>query len=122
MRILCDQNVGGQYIVAFRQAEWITVVCLTDVLSIDTLDTKIAAYATQHDWIVFTSDKRFLDPDTKADLDLEAMGNTEINCGVIYYDQQQDPRPGAVVDALRAIADAYVDHTEIDEYVPGSWV
>ena len=74
MRILCDQNVGGQYIVAFRQAEWITVVCLTDVLSIDTLDTKIAAYATQHDWIVFTSDKRFLEPGTKANLDPEAMG------------------------------------------------
>jgi predicted nuclease of predicted toxin-antitoxin system len=120
VRILCDQNVGGQYIEAFHQTEWITVARLDEVLSIETIDTEIARYATQFDWVVFTSDKRFLVPDTPADID--AMNQTEIDCGVIYYDQRQSPAPGTVIDALQAIAETYSNHSEINEYVLGGWV
>lgn len=121
VRILCDHNVNEKYTETFRRTDWITVTTEREELPIDEGDVTIMAYAAAHDWVVFTSDETFDvqdDPDDAAGaVDLDA-----IDCGVVIYHQQENPSPGAVLDALRAIAEGYSDHSAIREYVPGNWV
>jgi len=39
----------------------------------------------------------------------------------VFYQQTDRPLPGVVVDALRAIDEAYTDNEAIREFVPGGW-
>lgn len=108
MKIICDQNVAGRYTETFGRTDWITVTTVRDELSVDTEDSAISRYAEQHEWIVFTGDDDF----------------REFNHdrGLVLYSHVERPSPGDVIDALRAIADAYTDHRTIDENVPDGWI
>lgn len=81
---------------------------MREELSQDTDDTAISEYAEHHDWVVFTEDD-----------DYRALDHDR---GLVLYTHLDRPSPGDTVDALRAIADAYDDHRNIDENAPGEWV
>jgi predicted nuclease of predicted toxin-antitoxin system len=108
MRLLCDQNVAAKYVQAFDRADDIAVTTVADELSPDATDDRIAQFAEQEGWVVFTTDDDFFE---HAD-----------NCPVLIYSQLTDPSPGTVLDAVRAIDDAYESPAEITEAVPGNWV
>ena len=108
MRLLCDQNVAQRYIDAFDDAPDLTVTTVRDVLDARATDPDIAAYAAAKGWVVFTSDDDFFQ---LAD-----------RCGCIYYHQPKEPAVGEILAAVRVIGDAYDDHSEIIEVVPGNWV
>jgi predicted nuclease of predicted toxin-antitoxin system len=108
VRILCDHNVNEKYTATFRRTDWLTVATVRDDLSQDAADPDISEYAEREDWVVFTEDDDYLD--------------IEHNRGLVLYIEQQNPSPGAVVDALATIADAYDDHRTIEEHVPDGWV
>lgn len=108
MRLLCDQNVAQRYVDACVAAPDLQAVTVRGVLDPRAADADIAAYASRHDYVVFTSDDDFF---RLAD-----------RCGCIYYHQPTVPTVGDVLEALRAIGDAYEDHSEIVEVVPGDWV
>ncbi len=108
MRLLCDHNVGERYIETFRRTEWLTVTTVRDELSAATDDVDISEYAEQHEWVVFTEDN-----------DYRALDHDR---GLVLYTHLDRPSPGDVVNALRAIADAYDDYRNIDENVPDGWV
>ncbi|WP_368410845.1 hypothetical protein [Halomarina pelagica] len=67
----------------------------------------VDAFAVTNDWVVFTGDDDF---------------ERDLPFGVVLYHQEGLPAPGVVLDAIELIADAYADHGEILEYVPGQWV
>ncbi|WP_435076454.1 DUF5615 family PIN-like protein [Halococcus sp. AFM35] len=108
MKILCDQHVDEKYVTAFDRADWATVARIRDLLSPSTVDESISEYAARNGWVVFTADNDFFDFDH--------------NRGLLLYVERRNPSPGAVVNAVRVIADAYDDHRHIEEYVPGEWV
>lgn len=108
MRILCDQNVANKYIRAFEQEDWIVVARVRDSLTPDATDDEIAAYAETNDWIVFTNDDDFYRHDP--------------SFGLLVYSQIEDPRPGDVLDAIRAIDASYESHRGIIETVPDGWL
>ena len=116
VRLLCDHNVDGKYVAAFRRTDWLTVTTEREVLSNEADDPEIMTYAEDNDWVVFTSDLAFEDDDDESGIDPAA-----IECGVVTYRQVEDPSPGLVVNALRQIAGQYLDHSEIREYVPSGW-
>lgn len=107
MRILVDQNPAQKYVDAFAQAEGITVATVEELLDHDASDAAIAAYASEHGWVVFTNDDDFF-----------VAGGDH---GLLLYDQIEDPSPGAIVDAVQQIQQAYTDPSEIVETVPGGW-
>lgn len=107
MRVLRDENVDHQYVETLHSTDWVTVATVRERLSPDASDDEIGRYATARNWVVFTGDDDFLHQDH--------------GCGVILYHQTEQPPPGDVVDALRAIDGAYTDHSEIVEFVPGAW-
>jgi hypothetical protein len=119
VKLLCDRNVEQRYVDAFRRADWLEAVRLKELLPIDTDDPDIIKYAGRNGWVVFTGDKRFRAPEND---DREDDGETAIDCGVVFYRKLEEPSPDDVVAALRAIAQAYTDNSEIDEYVPGGWI
>jgi predicted nuclease of predicted toxin-antitoxin system len=108
VRVLCDRNVDEQYTETFRRTEWITVTTVTEALAMDALDPEISDFAARNGWVVFTEDDDFLALDD--------------NHGLVLYHQHEKPSPGEVVRALQAIAEAYADHSEIEEYVPSGWL
>jgi predicted nuclease of predicted toxin-antitoxin system len=108
MRILCDQNVPEKYRSAFDQADGITVATVRDELRADASDTEIARFASANDWVVFTNDDDFF--------------STPGEFGLLLYDQIEDPTAGDVLQAVRAIAQAYPDDREIVEKIPDGWV
>ena len=108
VRLLCDENVDQRYVETFRKTDWITVTTVRDALAADASDESIGQFAEQQEWIVFTGDDDFLRFDP--------------GCGVVFYQQVARPSPGAVVDALRGIDDAYADHGAVREFVPGGWI
>lgn len=120
MEILCDRNVADKYYQAFLATEWISVRRVAAVLPVTAPDSAIIAVARDGGWVVFTSDVRFLDEDEPGDGRFATMSAT--GCGVLFYRQREDPNPGAVVDAISAIAQRYDDHREIREFVPGEWI
>lgn len=117
VRILCDHNVDGKYVEAFRHTDWITVKTERKVLSSEAYDPEIMTYAEANDWVVFTSDLAFEDDDDESGIDPAGA-----ECGVVTYRQVEDPSPGLMIDALWRIARQYHDHSEIREYVPSDWV
>ena len=108
MRLLFDQNVAQRYIDACVAAPDLQAVTVRDVLDPRATDPDIATYAAKHDYVVFTSDHDFF-----------ALSD---RCGCIHYNQVVDPPVGDVLAALRVISNAYTDHEQIFEVVPGNWV
>jgi hypothetical protein len=108
MRILCDQNVPRKYLRALEEMPDITAASVADVLSHDAADADIVAFAETNGWVIFTSDEDFF-----------PMSG---NCGLLVYDQLEDPTPGDVVTAIQRIRDAYESEADILETVPGNWV
>lgn len=108
MRLLCDQNVAQRYVDGFADTPEFDVATVSVVLDPRVSDLDIAAYARQHGYVVFTSDDDFFALDCP--------------CGFIYYQQAARPPVGDVLAAVRAIRDAYADHSTIAEVVPGGWV
>jgi hypothetical protein len=104
VRVLWDRNVDDRYIETFRRTDWITVATVTEALAMDAVDPDISDYAAQNGWVVFSEDDDFLALDD--------------DHGLVLYHQHAKPAPGDVVRALRAISEAYADHSEIEEYVP----
>ena len=117
MRLLCDHNVDDKYTNAFRRTDWIAARPLREVLEIDTPDSGVASYVDEHDWVVFTSDVRFLSPD---DEDV-ARELKRADFGIIYYRQADNPSPGDVLAAPGNVADVHADRTEIRTHIPGEW-
>ena len=107
VRLLCDENVDQRYVETFRSTDWITVTTVREALSPEATDEAVAEFAASAEWVVFTGDDDFL----RADPD----------CGVVFYHQLERPSPGDLVDALRAIEEAYTDHDDVREFVPGGW-
>lgn len=120
MELLCDRNVADKYYQAFRGTDWLSVRRVSDVLSKDAPDSAIIDHARERE-VVFTSDVRFL-ADDEAETEPAEAETPRADCGVIFYRQLEDPSPGDIVDAIRAIARAYQDYNEIREYVPGKWI
>lgn len=108
IRLLCDQNVARQYVDGFRAGEDLRVVTVREVLDARAPDADIAAYAAANGYVVFTSDDDFFALDA--------------GCGRIHYSQEEAPDVGAVLTAVRAVADAYDEHDRIFEHVPDGWV
>jgi len=108
MRLLCDQNVAAKYVQAFENHDEFVVTTVASELSPDASDDDIATFAATHGWVIFTSDDDFF----------EYAGQ----CGVLVYNQLSDPSPGAILDAVVALDDAYESSREITEVVPGNWV
>lgn len=108
LRLLCDQNVARRYVSGFRSASDFAVATVRERLDPRAADPDIAAYAAENGLVVFTSDDDFFRIDTQ--------------CGRIHYAQEAAPDVGTVVDAVRAVADAYDDHGLISEHVPDGWV
>lgn len=121
MDLLCDRNVADKYYRAFRQADWLSVWRLREVLPIDAPDGAIIDYAREHGLVIFTSDVRFLADDdprrSRQDITVRAT-----NCGVLFYRQTEDPSPGDIVAAIREISRSYEVYSEIREFVPGDWI
>jgi hypothetical protein len=107
LRILCDHSADQRFVDTFERTDWITVIQVEDVLSEDAPDRDISEYAEQYGWVVFTEDDDFLDIDH--------------NRGVVRYHPLDDSSPGDVLDALRVIVDAYDDHRDIEQRIPGRW-
>lgn len=120
MRILCDRNVANKYVQVFQQVDWVTVRKLGDVLPMDASDPEIIDYAGETGWVIFTSDVRFLEPDKAADEKSVDIGTVE--CGIVFYQQTDNPTPGDVLDALQLIEQSHTDPSDIQEYVPGEWL
>lgn len=108
VRILCDQNVAAKYTNAFEEADWIIVSTVREELSMDTDDVNISKFAESNGWIILSGDNDF----RKLDHDR----------GFLFYSHTERPPPGDVLEAVRAITDAYTDHRAIDENVPDGWV
>jgi hypothetical protein len=108
MQLLCDQHVPTKYIRAFEAEPWLTVGTVRDHLTPDATDEKIAAFAADDGWVVFTNDADFYRHDEIA--------------GLVVYRQIEDPAPGDIVTSLRAIDDAYETHDDIVETVPHGWL
>lgn len=108
MKILCDQHVDEKYVTAFDHADWATVARVRDLLSPSTMDESISEYAARDGWVIFTADNDFFEFDHDR--------------GLLLYIERRDPSSGAVVNAVRLIADAYDDHRDIEEHVPDGWV
>jgi hypothetical protein len=108
MRVLCDQHVDHKYVHALQGADGITVTTVRHVMRADAPDGEIAAYAAANDWVVLTSDDDFF--------------TERGDHGLLFYHQLDDPAPGDVVAAVRAIDDVYTDTTTIVEKVPDGWI
>ena len=108
MRILCDQMVKESYVRALSADDRHTVARVRDRIAPDATDDAIAAYAARNDWVVLTADDDYLAEDPPH--------------GLLFYDDEHAPSPGAVRDAIRRIDRAYDDPTVIIEWVPGGWI
>jgi hypothetical protein len=120
VRLLCDHHVPPKFLTALRSIEVITVTMPSEVeaLGPDADDTDIIAYAEEHDWVVFTDDRRFLIDDEGENSSGEPI---DADCGVIFYTQNTVRQPGPTAEAIQAVAEAFSDHCEIDMYI-NDWI
>jgi hypothetical protein len=107
MRVLCDQHVARKYRRAFEDEPRLTVATVRESVGPDAADETIAEFARRNDWVVFTNDSDFRYPTPSH--------------GLLVYSQIEDPRPGAVVDTLLVVDEAYDSAGDIYETVPGGW-
>jgi len=107
MRILCDQMINESYVRALSVDDRHTVARVRDRLAPDATDDAITAHATRNDWVILTADDDYLAEDTPH--------------GLLFYDDEHAPSPGAVRDAIQQINCAYDDHTAVIEWAPGEW-
>lgn len=110
MRVLCERHIPPQYSEALESEAWSTVSSTDGLFHPEATDETIARYAADNDWVVLTRDRDFFDPATR------------FGFGVLYLDMRRSPAPGIRVTAIKTIGDAYTDHEEILESVPGNWI
>ena len=110
MRVLCERHIPPKYVEALESESWATVTTTGTLFHPEATDETIAGYAADNGWVVLTRDRDFFE---LAD---------RFGFGVLYLDMSRDPAPGTLVSALEAIGEAYSDHAEIVESVPGDWV
>lgn len=108
MRILCDQMVEERFVSALDSEDRHTVARVRDRLAPEADDDTIAAYATEHDWVILTADDDYFSDD--------------VPHGLLFYEGNPTQTPGVVCDAVRRIDRAYDDPAAIIEWVPGGWV
>ena len=108
MRILRDQMARESFVSALEAEDRHTVARVRDLLAPDADDDAIAAYAVQHDWVILTTDDDYLSDD--------------VSHGLLFYDNDPAPTPGAVRDAIREIDRVYGHPTAIVEWVPDGWI
>lgn len=109
MRILCETNIPPRYVEALEEEGWTTIATTTEYLHPEADDEIIAEFAATNDWVVFTRDTDFFEVTKQHEL------------GVLFLHMTRTPSPSAVVSAVSAIANAYDDHAEIHESIPGGW-
>jgi hypothetical protein len=108
VRRLCDHSVDDRYVTTFQRTDWITVTTVAKGLSPDAADPDISEYAERYNWIVVSEDDHFRRDDHDR--------------GLVLYIHIDRPSPDDVVAALGNIADAYAEHSGIDENVPDGWI
>lgn len=108
MRIFCDEHVPPKYVFALELHADQTVTTVTDELYSGAPDAELSAFATSNDWVLLTNDSDFR--------------GDHLDHGLLIYDQLNDPRPGEIIDAVCAIDQAYANHEDIYEFIPGGWV
>ena len=99
--------VRESFVSALEAEDRHTVARVRDPLAPDA-DDAIAAYAVQHDWTILTADDDYLSDD--------------VSHGLLFYDDDPAPTPGAVRDAVREIDRVYGHPTAIVEWVPDGWI
>ena len=104
----CDQMVREGFVSALEAEDRHTVARVRDLLAPDAEDGTIAAYAVQHDWTILTADDDYLSDD--------------VSHGLLFYDDDPAPTPGAVRDVIREIDRVYGHPTAIVEWVPDGWI
>jgi predicted nuclease of predicted toxin-antitoxin system len=110
MRVLCERHVPPKYVEAVQSSRWADVITPRNRFHPEVDDETIARYAEANGWVVLTRDRDFF----------QLSGR--FGFGVLYLDMRRNPGPGTLVAAVEAIAEAYSDHSEIVESVPGDWV
>jgi len=110
MRILCERHVPPKYIHALESEPWVDVTTTETQFHPEAPDETIARYAAENGWVVLTRDRDFFELATR------------LGCGILYLDMSRDPVPGTLVAAIQTIGEAYTDHAEIVESVPGDWI
>lgn len=110
MRILCERHVPPKYVDALDSVPWATVSTTGETFHPEADDETIAEYAAANGWVVLTRDRDFFGL------------ATAVGVGVLYLDMRRNPSPGILVEASESIGEAYADHAEIIESVPGNWV
>ena len=109
MRVLFDRSVEPRFIHALESTPWATVTRSVDHFPPDAPDEDIMDWAETNNWVVFTRDDDFFR--------LARQGN----CGLLFLHKRRDPNPGTIADAVAKINDAYTDHKNIEEGLPGKW-
>lgn len=110
MRILFDRNVEPRYIAAIASRSGMSVTRVDDRLPQTAPDRTIAALAERENWVVFSRDDDFF----------KKACHREI--GLLFFSKQHNTRASEIATAVERIDDAYNDHTEIKEGLPGQWV
>lgn len=113
MDILFDRNVEPRYQQALDREPWTTVDHCGNHFPQDaqnTPDEKIADFAETNGWVLFTRDRPF-------------FGRAQTrNCGLLLLDKSRNPSASDVVLAVERISNAYTDHDNIRESIPGNWI
>lgn len=110
MDVLFDRNVEPRYQQALGREAWTILDHCDNHFSQTAPDTKIADFAEANGWVLFTRDRPFF---------VRAQSR---NCGLLLLDKKRNPSPADVVLAVKRIGDAYANHDNIRESVPGNWV
>ena len=109
MRILFDQNVEPKYIEALEREHWTTTDHCGNHFPDDAPDADIADFAEANDWVVFTRDDDFFRIASQRD------------CGLLFFHKQHNPQPATIAAKVEKISNAYSNHDNIREGLPGTW-
>ncbi|MEF8887215.1 MAG: DUF5615 family PIN-like protein [Haloarculaceae archaeon] len=111
MNILFDRNTEPRYINAIATEPWANTEFADDHLSQTASDPKLAQYAETNDMVLFTRDADFF-----------KLVRDQYDCGLLYFRKGKRTTPGDIVLAVERIRDAYANHDNIEEGLPGNWV
>lgn len=93
MKLLCDEMVAIKFCSALEEADGIEVRRTVDVLGEEAGDARISQYAKDNEYVVLTRDEGFFARD--------------IDHGLIYYSQSENPSPSELVAAVVDIRDSH---------------
>lgn len=108
--MLCERHVPSKYVEALESSPWTNVTTTETRFHPEVDDRTIARYAAENSWVVLTRDRDFFELSDR------------FGFGVLYLDMRRTPPPGTLVAAIEAVGEAYVNHVEIVESVPGDWI